>query len=205
VRGPPRDVDDVGPGREQAAFVDLLARRVDGRQAVRRGEADDRPSILLRRHVCVDDERLDAITLQPREGRLEIGRPAQTDRHDAHAERAGRALRFFRRQHRVRVVGIPEHAHPGDLRRELAEQLDPFPFELQVERGHPGDVAARMGQAQHDPGLDGISDGSDDDGNGSRRALRRQRRGGTPGVKIRFILLRTSSSAWGARAFPPPP
>src|SRR5216684_4266872 len=95
VCGPPRDVGHVCPVGEQSTFVDVLAHRIDRRQSVRRSELDDWPAILERGDISMENERLDAVTLQCREGRVEIGWPAQTYRQNSDTKRVSRPFHFF--------------------------------------------------------------------------------------------------------------
>ena len=73
VCGSPRDVGHVCPVGQQSPFVDVLALRVDRRQPIRRGELNDPSAILERGDVSMENERIDGVTLQCRDSRVEIG------------------------------------------------------------------------------------------------------------------------------------
>jgi len=60
----------------------------------------------------------------------------------------------------------PHPAHPGD---RFLEQLHAFANQFRAEEGRARDVATRPGEVRHEPALDGISHGTED--NGDRQLL----------------------------------
>ena len=57
---------------------------------------------------------------------------------------------------RIDVIGIPQHRDAGERRRELVQELKPLGGKVGGHEGNAGDVAARAGEARHQPGLYGI-------------------------------------------------
>ena len=70
------------------------------------------------------------------------------------------------RRHRVHEDGNALHA-----RYRALEGLQPLGAQRAAQRGHPGEVAARMGEAADDPAADRVAGGHHHDGHGAGRPL----------------------------------
>jgi hypothetical protein len=70
-----------------------------------------------------------------------------------------------------RIAGIPQDCHPGDVRCDLLEQLQPFRAEAVFEEREASDVAARPRQARNETGTDRIGSLHEHDRHGAGRLL----------------------------------
>ena len=65
--------------------------------------------------------------------------------------------------------GVPDDCYPLYSRRDLLEQLQPFPADAEFERDEPGGVAARPRQTINETGADRIDDNREHDRYGAGR------------------------------------
>ena len=72
-----------------------------------------------------------------------------------------------------RCGGIPKDRHSRHARRDLLEQLQPFPADAVFEMHEPGGVAARPRQALDEAGADRIGDDREHDRHGAGRLQQR--------------------------------
>jgi len=73
----------------------------------------------------------------------------------------------------VGMAGIPEDCHSRQARRDLFEQLQPFPGRAVLESHEAGGVAARPRQAVDEAGGDRIADDREHDRHGAGRLQQR--------------------------------
>jgi hypothetical protein len=71
---------------------------------------------------------------------------------------------------------VEQEGDPGDVRRDLLEQLQPLARDRRLNIGETGDVAARPRKARDEAAADRIGNDGENDGDGAR--LMQQRRGG---------------------------
>ena len=77
--------------------------------------------------------------------------------------------------------GIPKDRHARHVRRDLLEQLQPFPAKAEFEIHEPGGVAARPRQAIDEAGGDRIGDGREHDRHRAGRLQQRRHGRGAVG------------------------
>ena len=85
-------------------------------------------------YSSVDDQGIGLLLRDRVERDREVLRPARLLRQEAEAERSGR---LAHRTHEVlagAIQWVPQHCNPARTRRQLVEQLDPFPAELRDHR-----------------------------------------------------------------------
>ena len=96
-----------------------------------------------------------------RDGALDVAGVAQVDRVHLHPERRRHRLDGAQLADHGGDGGIAKHRRARDLRRDLLEQLQPFPADAVFEIGETGDVASRPRQTGNEAAADRV-DGIDE-------------------------------------------
>src|SRR5262249_14129868 len=90
------------------------------------------------------------------EDTVQVAVGARIENMELQPEGAGRSLRVFRLDLRIRVGWVDEYGNGIGLGHHLAQQLQPFRPDLHVQRRHAGDVASWLVQARDKPQRDRI-------------------------------------------------
>src|SRR5262245_58810687 len=149
-------VDRVGPVGDQAARSGIEAERVDRRQAEPGSQRDDQVAM----HVCEPARRNDQAAIRGGreccDGALGLGRIAQVNRAQLHAQRWRRSLNGGVLANYFRDGRIAKNGRAGHARSDLLEQLQPFCADAVFELGETGDVAAWPRQASNEAGTNWV-------------------------------------------------
>jgi hypothetical protein len=106
---------------------------------------------------------------------------APTDRAHHHPERRRHGLDGGELADLGGIGGIPNDRRPRQVRRNLLEQLQPFPADAVFVLHETGGVAARPRQTRHEARANRIDDLDEHDRHGAGRPLHRSRDGGGRG------------------------
>src|SRR5581483_8743328 len=90
----------------------------------------------------------------------------QTKRSCLHAEGGSYRLNGAELRRSAGAVSIAQHGDPGQVRRDLLEQLQPFGADIVFKIRKAGRVAARFRETFNKPAADGVSDLNENNGDG---------------------------------------
>ena len=130
-----------------------------------------------------------------RDGALDLGRVAHVDRAHLHPERRRHGLDDGELADPGGYGGIPKDRRARHARRDLLEQLQPFPAQAVFELHEAGGVAARPRQALDEAGADRIGDIREHDRHGAGR-LQQRRQGRVPAARMTSGASATNSAAY---------
>lgn len=92
------------------------------------------------------------------------------------SELLGRTLHIFQHECGVWIGRLPEEGNAGGRGHGLLEQLQPFAFQGEVQRGESGEIAARACEAGDETRSNRVTAGRHHDGDRAGRVLSRLRR-----------------------------
>src|SRR6185503_2671925 len=94
----------------------------------------------------------------------ELGSRAHLGEMECQSQAAGGGVHLGELNLVDRISGIGQVSYPGKAGDRLLENLQTLGHELPVDRGEPGEVAARPRQTTHEPRHDRLTHSSEYDG-----------------------------------------
>ena len=165
--------DVIRPVGDQATSGGEDTIEVDCGQFVPGRQRDDQIAMKLRQRARRHDQAAIRSAREGRDGALDLARVAHVDRSYLHPERRRHGLDYAKLANSGGCGGIPKNRHSRHARRDLLEQLQPFPADAVFEIHEPGGVAARPRQAVDEAGADRIDDDREHDRHGAGRLQQR--------------------------------
>jgi len=115
------------------------------------------------RQARLNDHCSDLVRNHRRESGVEQRARGDIDRDDGDALCLAGALDLFEGGLGEGIGRIAQRGYPAQTRQRLLQQFDLLRRKLRGQAGHPGNVAARMGEAGNDPHADWVGGVDHDD------------------------------------------
>src|SRR5215468_8775855 len=174
-------IRQAGSVAHQPADFDIFTRPIRGRDRIARRQEDQLDTSADKKGAAADENRVGSLTRKCCEGRIDVLAGADVENLDLQSHGARSRVHVSQYRLGVCVCRIDEHGNATSCGYELAQEFQPFCYQLITEKIDARRVAARSSEAGDKTQPDRVfRDGKDDrDRRGS--GLGRQRRVGTSG------------------------
>src|SRR5262249_46188716 len=174
-------IRQAGSVAHQAADFGIFTRPIGGRERVARSQEDQLDTSADKKGATADENRVCSIARNCCEGRFDV--PAGADIKGLDLQSNGARSRVHVSQYGLGVCvrRIDEHGDVTSCGYELAQEFQPFCYQLITEKVDARRVAAGTGEAGDKGGAGGVFGNGKDDRDGRGSCLGRQRRVGTSG------------------------